>query len=269
METFQFIPDEYLKRINYSGKVDVSSDTLKALHHAQITTIPFENFDICLDQKIKLDPLSLFNKLVRHKRGGYCFELNGLLLMALQHFGFEARALLGRVHLTGIPTGRSHQITLVTLNTKKWIVDLGFGSNSPLAPLPLEFDLEFTSNSKVLRFIEHDLFGIMLQVRNQTSWVDLYSFDLSHVCAGDISYGNHYTSTHPNSIFVCSRVASLPIENGSLTLFNHSLKRIIGDTEVIEELPSGQAYIDALRENFGIELIASYEQLKKIVIRDN
>ncbi|MEP4892273.1 MAG: arylamine N-acetyltransferase [Aliiglaciecola sp.] len=269
MHSPHFIAEEYLARINYVSDITVSQQSLTALHNAQIQTIPFENFDIFLGQEIKLDSQSLFNKLVRHKRGGYCFELNGLMLMALQYFGFDARALLGRVHLTGTPTGRGHQICVVTLNNTQWIVDVGFGANTPMQPLPLEFNIEFKTKDKIVRFIEHPLFGIMFQVKNNDAWDDLYSFELSHVCAGDISYGNHFTSTNPNSIFVSSRVAYLPIKNGAFTLFNYTLKKTIDNNEIIETLPAGKAYIDALKYYFGIELTASYEQLKDVNIDSN
>lgn len=266
--TSPFKPEEFLERIKFSGQPTVSAETLKALHHAQIRSIPFENFDICLNKNIKLDAKSLFDKLVRHQRGGYCFELNGLLLMALQYFGFKARALLGRVHLTGVPTARTHQISLVILDGEKWIVDAGFGSNSPQEPLPLVFNSEREINGRILRFIQHELFGVMLQARTTLGWTDLYSFDLNHVCESDIHCGNYYTSTSPASLFVCSRVASLPIENGLITLSNFTLKKTVGDEKTTQELQPGQTYINALRENFGIELTCSYDQLKEVVYRN-
>lgn len=264
LEEFQFRSDEFLKRINYPGKVTVSIDSLKALHKAQIKSIPFENFDICLRREIKLDSVSIFNKLVNHRRGGYCFELNGLLLMALQYFGFDTRALLGRVHISGTPTGRGHQISLVTLENQHWIVDVGFGSDSPQEPLPLILDTEFTIEGKCMRFIKDDLFGVMFQTKKANIWCNLYSFDLNHVCKGDIKHGNHFTSTNPDSVFVFARVAALPIEKGLITLFNYTLKKIIGDDVVISELEPGQAYIDALRDDFGIELDEFYENLKGV-----
>ncbi len=269
MLSFQFSSDEYLKRVNCSENITVSVEALKSLHNAQIRSIPFENFDVCLHRQIKLDPESLFLKLVRHKRGGYCFELNGLLLMALQHFGFSARALLGRVHISGTPTGRGHQLSLVSLDNKHWIVDVGFGVDTPQEPLPLIVDKEFAINGKTMRFIRDNLFGFMLQTIKESRWTDLYSFDLNHVCSGDIYYGNHFTSTSPGSTFVFARVAALPIENGLVTLFNYTLKKIIEGDEMVEELQPGQTYIDALRDNFGIELDEPYENLKEVAFKND
>ena len=264
MKPFKFVCNAYLQRINYAGETTPKLDTLKALHHAQLYTIPFENFDIQLGQGIDLSPEAIFEKLVYQKRGGYCFELNGLFLMALKTFGFEVRPLLGRTHVTGIPSGRGHQIELVTIEGRQWIADVGFGADTPRVPIPLELNQPTIRDGQKVRLVDADHFGIMLQTEKEDEWIDLYSFDLSHVFPADIDYGNHYTSTHPSSLFVFARVAALPVENGVITLFNNSLKKIISGNESIQELAEGEVYLDALKNNFGIELDAPYEKLRPL-----
>ncbi|MBT6500489.1 MAG: hypothetical protein HOK67_11350 [Deltaproteobacteria bacterium] len=105
-------------------------------------------------------------------------------------------------------------------------------------------------------------FGIMLQSEKDYEWIDLYSFDLSHVFSADIDYGNHFNSTHPSALFVFARVAALPVKNGVVTLLNNTLKRNISGNESVQELAEGQAYLDALKNHFGIELDAPYEKLR-------
>ena len=261
MNKKNFDCDAYLKRIAYDGKIALTLDQLKALHHAQLYTIPFENFDILLGRDIKLEPGELFHKLVHKKRGGYCFELNGLFLMALKAFGFDARALLGRVHVTGTSTGRGHQVELVTLEGRQWIADVGFGGDTPRAPIPLELDQPSIHDGQKIRLVDAGHFGIMLQTEKDDEWKNLYSFDLSHVFPADIEYGNHFNSTHFSSIFAFTRIAALPVQNGVITLFNNTLKKVIEGKEHVRELTEGQAYLDALKTHFGIELDASYEDL--------
>lgn len=87
---------------------------------------------------------------------------------------------------------------------------------------------------------------------------------LSHEFSADINQGNHSASTHPESLFVFARVAALPVENGVVTLFNNTLKRVIDGNESIRELTEDQAYLDALKTNFGIELDAPYEKLRPL-----
>ena len=259
-----FNQNQYLERINFKGKVSVNLESLKAIHHAQHITIPFENFDICFGRGIHLEPEAIFQKLVTNQRGGYCFELNGLLLQALQSFGFEARALLGRVHLTGTPTGRSHQVTLVTLAGKRWLVDLGFGAGSPPIPLPLIYETPVSIGNKCFQFIDDPLFGYMLQRKEEGEWKNAYSFDLNHVCQGDLAHGNHYTSTSKKSFFTTSRVAALPIENGMLSLFNHQLKKVINGQEQITVLKENPSYLTTVEKEFGIVFDANFENLKPL-----
>lgn len=253
--------DAYLERLNYAGSLAPTEDCLRTLGRAQYQAIPFENFDILLGRGISLNPAALFNKLVHRARGGYCFELNGLLLMALKAVGFNARALLARVHLTGTPTGRGHQLSLITLNGRQWIADVGFGAPHLAEAIPLEANRKTIHNGQPFRLVETIPFGIMLQAFRDDQWQDLYSFELSHVCPADIAYGNHFTSTHCDSFFTYSRVASRPLPNGWVSLLDRSLKSVLGGVTQVRELPRGQAYIHALKTHFGIELDAPYEAL--------
>ncbi len=262
MNDFIFDKEEYLKRINFEGTIANNYESLKSIHHAQHRTIPFENFDICLGRNIKLEPKALVQKLVKKKRGGYCFELNGLHLLALKSFGFDARALLGRVHTTGEPTGRGHQVSLVSIEGKQWVVDLGFGSESPSIPIPLVYNEPVSFKNQTFQLIESKLYGYMLQTKQENDWINLYSFDLNHVCPGDIEYGNHYTSTNQNSFFTSSRVAALPIENGTVTLLNNKLKKIVNGMEYTALLDEDQSYLNILKQEFGIVIDANFEDLK-------
>lgn len=265
MESFRFDALAYLQRLRLSENIPPDLEGLTALQHAQLFTIPFENFDIQLGRGINLDPAHLFEKLIRRPRGGYCFELNGLFLMALHACGFEARPLLGRVHLTGTPSGRGHQISLVDLDGRKWIADVGFGKDTPLGPLELKLDMVQEFRGYAFRLVDGGEFGTMLQKLEDNEWRNLYSFDMEHVCRADISYGAHYTSTSPHSFFSTSRFAVRPTENGWSVLFNHRLKLIRNGQEKTIELPGGQKYLDALKTYFGIELDAPYQALQPIV----
>ncbi|MCP4721333.1 MAG: arylamine N-acetyltransferase [Desulfobacteraceae bacterium] len=268
MGSYKFDLETYLDRINFSGAIDISLDTLARLNHAHFYSIPFENFDILLGRGIDLDPQTVFNKLVLKKRGGYCFELNGLFLQALLAFGFKARALLARVHLTGIPSGRGHQLEIVTIDGRDWLVDVGFGMNSPREPLPMELDRPFTMDGRSIRLTDGGHFGIMFQAFEDSEWKDLYSFDLGYAFPADIAYGNHYASTHPDTFFTYSRVAGLPFPGGGITLLDQTLKIKTNGREEVQMLSDSPAYLDALKTHFGLELDASYEDLKSLSSRE-
>jgi N-hydroxyarylamine O-acetyltransferase len=264
MNTDTFDLETYLDRINFSGAIKANEDTLERLHHAHFYTFPFENFDILLGRGISLNPAAVFNKLVLNKRGGYCFELNGLFLKALLALGFKARALLARVHITGTPSGRGHQLELVSINGRPWVADVGFGGNSPRRPIPLELNQPFTIDTQTIRLTDAKDFGIMLQARVEGDWKNLYSFDLGAVYPADIAYGNHYTSTHPDTFFTYSRVAGRPIPGGEITLLDRQLKITCNGREEIMMLPDSPEYLVALNKHLGIELDASYDELKPL-----
>jgi N-hydroxyarylamine O-acetyltransferase len=264
MEHIGFALDSYLERLHYAGSVHPTEEHLEALHRAQIYTIPFENFDILLGRGIALDPAALCTKLVHCRRGGYCFELNGLFFLALQACGFDARMLLARVHVTGAPTGRGHQLALVTLQGRQWLADVGLGRFSLRAPIPFELRRLARQDGRTFRLIEAAPFGIMLQLQQEEHWLNLYSVDLEHVCPADIAYGNHFTSTHPSSLFTYARVAALARPDGDVSLFNRTLKTVTSGIEQAQELAEGQAYLDALQGHFGIALDAPYEALRPL-----
>src|SRR5712671_5691298 len=91
----------YLARIGYSAVVRPDLGTLRALHEAHVTQIPFENFDILLGRGIRIDLESVQAKLVRGGRGGYCFEHNALFAAALEAIGFAVTRLSARVRAGG------------------------------------------------------------------------------------------------------------------------------------------------------------------------
>ncbi len=259
-----FDKDAYLARIRHKGNVSADTDGLEAIHRGQRYNIPFENFDIQLGRGISLEPNHLFNKLVNSERGGYCFEVNGLFLRALHAFGFDARVLLARVHVGGDAGGRTHQISLVNLNGREWIADVGFGALGLRAPIPFEVGRVSKQDGLEYRLVEKAPWGYMLQLSGDEGWQDLYSFDLEHVCRNDIEVGNHFTSTHPSAFFTFTRIAALPSPEGQSTLFNMRLTQTADGEEDVQVLPDDKSYLDTLEQRFGIVLDASYDSLKSV-----
>jgi N-hydroxyarylamine O-acetyltransferase len=91
--------DEYCRRINYRGPRSDTVAVLNALILAHTIAIPFENVDVLRAIPISLVDDAIWEKLVVQKRGGYCFEQNGLLLRVLAAWGFQVTALSGRVRV--------------------------------------------------------------------------------------------------------------------------------------------------------------------------
>jgi N-hydroxyarylamine O-acetyltransferase len=136
--------DAYFQRIGYAGVRTPTLETLRELHllHAQV--IPFENLTPLLKQPVNLDAESLQRKLVHERRGGYCYELNGLFALALDALGFRVTRLGARVVYLGDVNSfppRTHMLLRVDVGDESWIADVGFGGMVLTAPLRLAVDV--------------------------------------------------------------------------------------------------------------------------------
>jgi N-hydroxyarylamine O-acetyltransferase len=244
--------EAYLTRVGLTRVPRPDVGGLHDLHRAQFFSIPFENLDIRLGRGVDLSPDTVFDKLVMRRRGGYCFELNGLMLRVLRTVGFEARALLARVHLNDPPSGRTHQVNLVQLGGQLWAVDVGFGGGGPRRPLRLCEGVTATDAASYELAIERP-WGWLLRTLEAGAWKASYSFDLGHVTAADIEVANHYTATSPRTHFTRECVVSLPTPDGRISLRDDVLTEVDGAGARTRTVEPGH-YLEVLRETFGIDL---------------
>src|SRR5712664_4710312 len=87
----------YLERIGYSGPTRPSLNVLRRLHRRHLLSIPFENLDIHLNRPIILSKAAFYEKIIKHHRGGFCYELNGSFAALLTRLGFKVTMLSARV----------------------------------------------------------------------------------------------------------------------------------------------------------------------------
>lgn len=122
--------EAYLRRIEYDGPRQPSSAALRSLHRQHLFTVPFENLDIPLGTPIGLDISTLYQKIVVRRRGGFCYELNGLFGELLRAMGFRVEMLSARVRREdgGFGPEFDHMLLKVELE-EPWLVDVGFGDS--------------------------------------------------------------------------------------------------------------------------------------------
>jgi len=128
----------YLERISYHGSLDPTAETLRGLQVAHLLTVPFENLSIHAKEPIVLDDEALFTKIVERRRGGFCYECNGLFAALLRGLGFDVTMLSAEVAHDdgGFSQPFDHMALMVNLD-QRWLVDVGFG-DSFLEPLRLD-----------------------------------------------------------------------------------------------------------------------------------
>ena len=265
-----FDRDEYLARIKYEGPLIPSLETLQGLHRAHVMTVPFENLDIHLGRSISLAPADLFRKIVVERRGGYCFELNGLFALLLEALGIAVTRLAARVcsGAEGVRP-RSHQLLMVKMGTSVWIVDVGFGGQGLLEPLTLAVGEERQQGRECFRLVTGERGEYLLQGERDGAWADLYSFGLDPCLPVDYLFANYYHSHSPDSIFTQQRICTMPTPEGRTTLSGMELKIRTGEKTRQIRSRDMREYRLLLNDYFNLVVKGDFKELPGIVGEDN
>jgi N-hydroxyarylamine O-acetyltransferase len=247
---------DYLQRIDYQGPLEPTHEVLKNLHRAHATHVPFENLDIMLGRPILLDLPSLETKLVRDRRGGYCFEQNTLFAAILGQLGFNVTTLSARVRLNRARvTPRTHMLLLVKVEGSSYVVDVGFGAAGIIEPLGLETDRTVEQYGWIYRLMKESESWI-LQSCQLGSWQDQYEFTLEQHYPSDYEVANHYTSTYPASIFRQMPIAQVQSLSGRRTLRNLTLTEEKDASSSSTRTIGKSELLDVLADSFGLQFPA-------------
>lgn len=240
--------DAYFERIGYTGERTPTLETLGDICLRHTEAIPFENLNPLLRLPVRLDAPSLEQKIVRERRGGYCFEQNLLLRHALTALGFKVTGLAARV-LWNLPEGtitpRGHMLLRVDINGKSYIVDAGFGGLTLTGVLKLEPDIEQATPHEPFRLKKVGTDYVM-QAQIQDEWKSLYYFDLHEQLQPDYEVTSWYLSNHPDSHFINSLIAARPapglryaLRNNVFTMHylnGNTERRILNNAEELREM---------------------------------
>jgi N-hydroxyarylamine O-acetyltransferase len=238
----------YLDRIGYSGPVEPTADTLAALHRAHMLTVPFENLDIHLGVRNVLDPEHVYDKVVRRRRGGWCFELNGLFALLLEHLGYRVTRFAAGVVLSDEPpTPDFAHLTLRVDAGEPWIADVGFG-DSFTEPLRLDDDGDQLRGGKAYRLERGGGRVTLLQEGSPQ-----YAFTLTArrmpqfqgMCDALQTPPGHFTDAP-----ICSRLT----EDGRVSLAGMRLITTTPAGRVERELADEAERAAVLWEAFGVDL---------------
>lgn len=215
----------YLDRIGFTGKPRVNIDTLRELHRKHLYSIPFENLDIHTGKKIILDINLLEDKVINKKRGGFCYELNGLFYKLLKEIGFDVKMASARVYNEeGIPGFEFDHMTLpVNLDGKEYLVDVGFG-DSFIEPLPLNLDFVFEDDAGFFQIVKEDEKNYkLLKSDDGIYFMPKYLFSKNAWVLSDYDDMCDYTQTSPKSHFTKNKLCTLANKDGRVTLVNDKL----------------------------------------------
>jgi N-hydroxyarylamine O-acetyltransferase len=243
----------YLERIGYTGPMEPTLEMLRTLHEAHYRAVPFENLDIGLGRPIALDEAALYAKIVERRRGGFCYELNGLFAALLRALGFRVTLLSAgvnsRVH--GVFGPEFDHLALRVDLAEPWLADIGFGE-SFVHPLRLDERGEQRDPGGVFRIAERDGWQILESRDGEGGWKLEYRFTLTPRVLSDFAAMCHYHQTSPDSGFTKHSTCSLPTPTGRVTVSDNRLIVTANGVREASEFLDDAARAAALRERFGI-----------------
>ena len=246
--------DAYLERINYNGSRVVNAETLRALQVAHLLSVPFENLSIHAGEPIVLDEDALFNKIVDHRRGGFCYECNGLFAGLLRALGFDVAMLAAGVAHAGGGFGPifDHMTLMITLD-ERWLVDVGFGE-SFVEPLSLDSRSDQVQGTRAYRLVDQDSHLVLMLRNDIEDWQPQYRFKLQPYTFPDYEEMCRFHQTSPESHFTKNVVCSRATADGRITLSGMRFITTSGPQRARDErvLSSREEYDRVLRDEFGV-----------------
>ncbi|XP_071341500.1 arylamine N-acetyltransferase, pineal gland isozyme NAT-10-like [Trachinotus anak] len=222
---------KYLSRIGFAGPAEPGLDVLRSVHTCHLMSVPFENLTVHSGGRVQLDPALLYDKIVNRRRGGFCYENNGLFSWLLSTLGFQVTVISGQVRNSitrryGPPF--DHLILMVTLEGRRWLADVGFGVPGFSTPLSLETEGLQEQGHRVYRIRkERDMHFLEWQQEENRGaagdWTEIYKFTLEPRCLEDFTEMCKYHQSSPSSIFFCKSLCTVLKPGGRLSYIGHRL----------------------------------------------
>ena len=256
----------YFDRIGFRGEARADLATLVALHRAHLQAIPYENLDVQFGRPVTIDPDAAFDKIVTRRRGGWCYEMNGLLGAVLADIGFKVTRMAGAAlrELKGDGAVGNHLVLLVEIDDEPWIADVGFGDGS-LEPFRLKaatmtiggYDLRLEAlDDRWWRFHNHAFGG-----------AKSFDFTLGQADPALLAQKCQWLQTAPESGFVLNAVAQRFRGEEILQLRGRVLSRVRPDGKTTRTLASADEFVAVLAQDFGLDLPEAADLWPRIVAR--
>ena len=239
--------EQYLRRIG------VEPDGLRALQRAHLFSVPFENLDIHRGVPIVLDEEALLDKIVRRRRGGFCYELNGAFGWLLRELGFDVEMLSANVFgKSGWGIDFDHMLLAVHLE-ERWLADVGFGDNF-IDPLRWQEGTVQEQEVGAFRLDRADpCWHLLRSDDGRETYQKQYRFEPRAHALSDFEPGCTYHQSE-ESHFTTATVCSLARPDGRITLRPDRLIETRQGKKSETPITSTGQWRSVLSDRFGIEL---------------
>ncbi|WKN45754.1 arylamine N-acetyltransferase family protein [Tunicatimonas pelagia] len=248
--------EAYLNRIGYSGSREPTLATLKVLQRAHLLHVPFENLDIHQRQEIRIDVERFYDKIVGHKRGGFCFEVNGLFNELLKNLGFSTHFITCSVFFQPKQqfTPYFGHVAIVVHLEEPWLVDVGFGTNFP-EPLRLSAEDHQHQDDTYYQLVKlNEVETLLRRTTDQQEYIKMYKFKPEPHLLTDFAGMCRYHQTSPESPFTQGKLCSLLTPDGRITLTDKNFIETIDGKKNETPVENYRDFDQKLKKYFGIAL---------------
>jgi len=245
--------DAYLHRIGLMDRPKADLEGLAALHRAHLLAIPYENLDVALGRPVSIERAPIFEKMVTRRRGGWCYEMNGLFGWALAELGFKVTRSAGAVmrEVSGDNAIGNHLVLKVELREGTYLADVGFG-DGPLDPIRVapgafaSHDFEFA-----LSRAPHGWWRL-----HNHKWGGAPSFDFNLAPADEslLAKKCEWLQTAPDSVFVQNTVCQRHTADGLAILRGRVLRALTPAGHAGRLITDADDYVAVLDKVFGLHL---------------
>lgn len=243
----------YLERIGFDGPVHADLATLRGLHRAHLRAVPFENLDVQLRRPLGIGLSEAYDKIVRRRRGGWCYEMNGVMGWALREIGFDVTRISAGVvrDPASEPQWGNHLCLLVRLEGRPYLVDVGFGG-SLSEPMPLEAGRR---DDSPYRLALSQMQGTHWRYTEDTHGAP-FGFDFHASPADENLFAARCEAlqTNPESPFVQNLVVQRRDGELHYTLRGRSFRTLRWMQSDTRLLDSADEFVATLRERFGLDV---------------
>jgi N-hydroxyarylamine O-acetyltransferase len=227
---------------------------LNEITRSHVSRFPFSSVGPMLGDELPLDLESLYQRIVLKRRGGYCFEQNGLMYELLAELGFSVNLYLGRViYNEDIHPGLTHRITLVEVNGSQYVVDVGFGPLGPSQAVPMSGETS-RQGFRQFRVLQRHAGEFHMQTLKEGDFYSLYKFELNRYGQADCEVGHFYSHRHPKASFVNHLVVSRILDRKVRSLRDREFRIVTPTTEQKLPIENASHLKTILHEQFDIKV---------------
>ena len=245
----------YLNRIGIE-KTDAAADleSLKFLQRQHLLTVPFENLDIHWKRPIILDGKFFFVKIIGEKRGGFCYELNGLFYELLEEIGFQNKIISAKVSVGRGEFGAEydHLAILTRIGNEEYLVDVGFGSFTA-EPLKFILNVEQQDDNGVFMIRKFDDEYFEVVKKEGDIWQSEYIFMPLKRDLTEFAEMCQFHQTSPESHFTRGKVCSILTRDGRKTLTNEKFIETVNGQKKEIIVNSAEQFNEILAREFYIK----------------